>query len=147
MTLADAKQLSIGTAIYVIPKNDIDTLCQIREIFESTYEFDGIETRKEDDENPERRLGKVRLRWTRASLSGWRGWYDARDIEADGNVAIARNERMIHKLHLIKGCAYDEENLKKFRRYGSAREALYAESIRMKLEEFAKSSALLGRTS
>ena len=135
MTIEDAKQLSIGTAIYVIPTNDYDTLCQIREIFESTYKFDGIETRREEDENPERRLGKVRLRWTKANSIGWGGWYDAQNIEADRNVAIARWEEMIHQLHLVRGYAYDGENLKKFRQYGSAREALYAEGIRYELED------------
>ena len=134
MTLADAKQLPIGTAIYMIPTNDYDTLFQIREIFESTYGFDGIETRKEPDENPGRRLGRVRLRWTRAGLYDWEGWCDAQNIEANRNVAIARWEGMIHQLYLAKGCNYDEENLKRFRQYGSAREALYAESIRYELE-------------
>ena len=147
MTLADAKRLPIGTAIYVIPKNNIDTRLQIQGIFESVFEFDGIEDKKLFSFSIPVPISKVRLRLAESRSVGYAGWFEAQDIEEDRNVAIARNEKMIHQLRLIKKCSYDEENLKKFRRYGSARETLYAESIRMKLEEFAKSSALLGRTS
>ena len=134
MKLADAKRLSIGTAIYMIPENEYQTVHRIRKIFESTHEFDGIEKRRENHRNTGRRIGIVRLCRTRAGVSSWEGWCDAQEIEANRNVAIARWEEMIHQLCLIKGCAYDEENLKKFRRYGSAREALYAESIRYEIE-------------
>ena len=147
MNLADTKRLSIGTAIYMIPENEYQTIHRIREIFESTHEFDGIEKRRENHRNTGRRIGIVRLCRRRAGVSSWEGWCDAQEIETNRNIAIARWEEMIHQLCLIKGCAYDEENLKKFRQYGSAREALYAESIRIELEEFAKSSVLLRRRS
>ena len=135
MKLADAKQLPIGVAIYVIPKHEIETIFGIRKIFVSTYEFDGIEKEKENYENPERYLDRVRLRSKTANSFGFVGLYNAQHVEVDRNIAIARWEEMIHQLCLIKGCNYEEENLKKFRQYGSAREALYAESIRYELED------------
>ena len=134
MNLADAKRLSIGTAIYVIPKHEIETIFEIRKIFVSTYEFDGIEKKKENYENPDRCLGKIRLRSTEANSFRLMGWYNAQNIEANRNIAIARWERMIHQLYLAKGCNYDEKYLSRFRQYGSAREALYAESVRYRLE-------------
>ena len=134
MNLADAKRLSIGTAIYVIPKHEIETIFEIRKIFVSTYKFDGIEKKQEDYENPERYLDRVRLRWTEENSFGFVRLYNAQHIEANRHVAISRWEEMIHQIHLINGCNYDEEYLSRFRQYGSAREALYAESIRYELE-------------
>ena len=138
MKLADAKQLPIGTAIYVIPKNDINTLYQIRKIFKSIYEFDGIKDKKLFSFSIPVTNSKVRLRLAEENSFAFVGWYNAQEIEANRNVAISRMEEMIHQLYLVKGCDYDEENLKRFRQYGSAREALYAESVRYRLEGISK---------
>ena len=147
MTLADVRCLSIRTKIYVIPRNNTDTQICIQEIFRSTFEFDGIEENvKSSSFSIPFPDSKVRLRRNEFPIF-YKRYYDAQEIEADRNVAISRHEEMIHQLCLVEGCAYDDEFLTKFRQYGSAREALYAESIRIKLEEFQNASTLLRHTS
>lgn len=139
MTLADVRCLSVGTTIYVMPENNRDAIrFHFRNHFESNHEFDVVVDSKTYYDSPEHIIDKVRLRWREQRSNGREGcagWYNAQQIEADRNVAIARNEKLIYQLQSDGLCSYNDREIREFRKYGSAREALYAEGIKCELED------------